>query len=160
MKAVITVVLAAVLGCGIAHADVWKWVDANGRTHFVDSKTPIYTWTDRDGRVYYSDTPEHKDAVSVQLVWHSSGSLNDAQDAQEDPGSEGAALPGETDAQRIEREAAEAYYCKRATEIYESYANAPRLYRTDEKGEREYLSRTELKKTIDEARQQKEELCR
>lgn len=157
MKAAITFVLVALLGCGAARADVWKWVDADGRTHYVDSKTPIYTWTDQDGKVYYSDTPEHKDAVSVQLVWHSSGALKGDQEGEVP---EGVALPGETDAERIEREAAEAYYCKRATEIYESYANAPRLYRTDDKGEREYLSRTELKKTIDEARQQKEELCR
>ena len=29
--------------CLGANADVWKWVDANGKTHFVDTMKPIYT---------------------------------------------------------------------------------------------------------------------
>ena len=29
--------------------------------------------------------------------------------------------------------------CKRATEAHDSYVNAPRLYRTNDDGEREYL---------------------
>ena len=33
-----------------AHADVWKWVDANGKTHFVDTMKAIYTWVDENGK--------------------------------------------------------------------------------------------------------------
>jgi hypothetical protein len=29
-----------------ANADVWKWVDASGKTHFVDTTKPIYTWSE------------------------------------------------------------------------------------------------------------------
>jgi hypothetical protein len=126
-----------------ASADIWKWVDANGKTHFVDTMTPIYTWIDELGKIHYSDTPDHEDAVSVQLVWHSTGSLD----------------PGETAEQRAEREKAEAYYCKRATEIYDSYVNAPQLYRTDANGEREYLSKEEAAKTIAETRAKKDAIC-
>lgn len=141
-----------------AQADVWKWVDADGKTHFVDTNTPIYTWVDESGRIYYSDKPGHEDAVSVELVWVSSGSLADVQN--EDESGSGFAYPGETPEQRAEREEAEAYYCKRATEIYESYVNAPRLYKTNDSGEREYLSKEEAAKTIAETRAQKDELCR
>jgi len=142
-----------------AQADVWKWVDASGKTHFVDTNTPIYTWVDETGDIHYSDTPDHEDAVSVELVWVSSGSITDVNSGKDESGS-GYAYPGETPEQREEREKAEAYYCKRATEIYESYMNAPRLYKTNEAGERVYLSKEEAAKTIAETRAQKDELCR
>jgi hypothetical protein len=142
----------------VAQADVWKWVDANGQTHFVETNTPIYTWVDQGGDIHYSDTPDHEDAVSVELVWVSSGSLAELDDTNES--GSGYAYPGETPEERAEREKAEAYYCKRATEIYESYVNAPRLYKTNEAGERQYLNKEEAAKTIAETRAQKEEHCR
>jgi hypothetical protein len=142
-----------------ANADVWKWVDEAGSTHFVDTMTAIYTWTDEDGERHYSDTPGHEDAVSVDLVWHSSGTLADLEESGEDSGSDGNAYPGESEVDRLERERAEAYYCKRATEIYESYLDAPQLYRTDENGEREYLSKQDSAKTLAETRAKRDELC-
>lgn len=146
----------------VAQADVWKWVDADGNTHFVDTLTSIFTWVDEQGDVHYSDTPDHEDAVAVQLVWVSSGSLETAQKTAESTGEDagsGPAFPGETAAQKAEREQAEAYYCKRATEIYDSYVNAPRLYKTNEEGEREYLDEKEMAKMIEETRAKKEEIC-
>ena len=148
-----------VFACSVAEADVWKWVDADGKTHFVDTNTPIYTWVDETGRTYYSDKPDHEDAVSVELVWVSGGTLEDVQGKAGESGS-GYAFPGETPAERAEREKAEEYYCQRATEIYESYKNAPRLYKTNDAGEREYLSKEDAAKTLAETRAQKEELCR
>ena len=121
--------------------------------------TPIFTWMDESGKVHYSDTPDHEDAVSVELVWHSSGSLAEVDSPSDDSESDGYAYPGETAEERAEREKAEAYYCKRATEIYESYLNAPQLYRTNESGEREYLSEKEAAATIAETKGRKDELC-
>ena len=143
-----------------ANADVWKWVDAQGNTHFVDTMTPIYTWMDEFGKIHYSDTPGHEDAVSVELVWHSSGSLADVEGGEGDEESGGYAYPGETAEERAEREQAEAYYCQRATEIYDSYVNAPQLYRTGESGEREYLSKQEGEAIIAETKAKVDELCR
>ena len=144
--------------CLAANADVWKWVDANGKTHFVDTMKPIYTWRDEFGKVHYSDTPDHEDAVSVELVWHSTGTLDEVASEEDESGS-GYAYPGETAEERAEREKAEAYYCKRATEIYDSYKNAPQLYRTNEAGEREYLSKKEAAATIAETKAKMDELC-
>ena len=45
---------------------------------------------------------------------------------------------------------AEAEHCRRLTEIHDSYVNAPQLYRTNEDGEREYLSRVETRRQIRE----------
>lgn len=159
------IVLLIMLSCGLslsAHADIWKWVDAEGKTHFVDSNTPIYTWLDELGKRHYADVPGHEDAVSVELVWHSKGTLEDVQQGGDrgQKGGSSAALPGETAEERFEREQAEAYYCKRATEIYESYLNAPRLYKTREDGTRHYLSKEETEITLAETKAQVDELCR
>lgn len=143
-----------------AYADIWKWVDVDGNTHLVDTNTPIYTWIDDAGKVHYSDTPDHEDAVLVQLVWHAPGSLAAAGDADADGASGGYAFPGETAEQRAEREDAKDYYCKRATEVFESYLNAPKLYRTSESGEREYLSEEDAAATIAETKVKKNKLCR
>jgi hypothetical protein len=142
-----------------AQADIWKWVDANGDVHLVDSKTPIYTWVDERGDVHYSDIPEHEGAISVDLIWVSSGTLKESAPVEETVSSD-FAYPGESAEQRAERERAEAYYCKRATEIYDSYVNAPQLYETNEKGERKYLSKEEVARTLAETRMKKDEICR
>ena len=148
--------IALTIGLSLpAAADVWKWVDASGKTHFVDTMKAIYTWVDENGKRHYSDTPGHEDAVSVQLVWHSTGTLEDLDDSGTE---DGYAYPGAEE--RAEREAADAYYCKRATEIFESYLNAPRLYRTNDAGEREYLSDKEAAATIAETKARMNELCR
>jgi hypothetical protein len=126
----------------------------------VDTVKPIYTWVDEFGKLHYADHPEHENAVSVQLVWHSTGSLADTEGDAGEATESGYAYPGETAEQRAERERAEAYYCERAKEIYESYLNAPQLYKTNEKGEREYLSKADAAKTIAETRAKKDELCK
>ena len=73
MKKLTAIIVLAFGLCLTANADVWKWVDVYGKTHFVDTMTTIYTWLDEFGKVNYSDKPDHADAVSVELVWHSIG---------------------------------------------------------------------------------------
>lgn len=147
--------------CLTANADVWRWVDALGKTHYVDTMTPIYTWVDQSGKVYYSDKPGHEDAVSVELVWHSRGSIEETDGTTSEQGdADSFAYPGETEEQRDERRQAEAYYCKRATEVYESYLGAPELYRTNEAGEREILNEEQAAATIADTKKKKEQYCR
>ena len=150
--------LLLILVCGPAAADIWKWVDAEGKTHFVATSTAIYTWYDEAGEPFYSDTPDHEDAVAVQLVWHSEGSLEELKESA-NSSSDGYAFPGETPEQRAEREDAEAYYCKRATQIFDSYKNAPRLYRTNDAGEREYLSAEDAEVALVETKSTMDGLC-
>ena len=76
-----------------------------------------------------------------------------------DTGSGDYAYPGETAEDRAEREKAEAYYCKRATEIYDSYLNAPQLYRTNDSGKREYLSKKDTAAKIEETKAKVNQLC-
>lgn len=161
MNKLLTICLLTIGFAQTAQADIWKWVDVNGKTHFVDSIRPIYTWMDENGKLHYADSPGHEDAVSVELVWHSEGSLEDTGSTTASASEEGGyAYPGETAEDRAERERAEEYYCKRATEIYESYLNAPQLYETDENGKRQYLSKADAARTIAETRKKKDELCK
>jgi hypothetical protein len=69
------------------------------------------------------------------------------------------AFADETPGERAERQEAEAYYCKRATEIHDSYENAPRLYRTNDAGEREYLSEEAANETLAETKSKMDDLC-
>jgi Domain of unknown function (DUF4124) len=153
-----TIVLLGGL-CQSAGADVWRWIDANGDTHFVDTIRPIYTWRDESGKVFFSDKPDHVNAVSVELIWHSAGRLEDVEQDENSNSGSNELYPGETEAERAERMQAEAYYCKRATEIYDSYVNAPRLYKTGADGEPEYLSDEEATQTIAETKAKVDDLC-
>ena len=86
-----------------AYADIWKWVDANGDVHFVNTNKPVYTWTDETGRVFFADKPGHESAVSVDLVWHSTGdSVEEAEKAEKQKAPlSGWAHPGETPEERL-----------------------------------------------------------
>ena len=162
MKKLTAIILLACGLCTLAYADVWRWVDANGDTHYVDTMMPIYTWLGDDEKVHYSDKPDHPNAVAVQLVWHSKGKLEDFQQfsGSSDGGSRGDDVdPNETEADRQERERAEAYYCKRATEIYDSYVNAPQLYKTNDAGEKEYLTEEDAEATIAQTKAKVDDLC-
>ncbi len=155
------ILLATALLLGLmqsANADVWRWTDANGITHFVDTMRPIYTWRDDFGKVFFSDKPDHVNAVSVELIWHSGGTIDEVEQEEGSSGSN-ELYPGETEAEREERMAAEAYYCRRATEIYDSYVNAPRLYKTGDDGKPEYLSEDDAAQTIAETKEKVDELC-
>jgi hypothetical protein len=136
-------------------------MDGVGKTHFVDSNQSIYTWVDQIGKRHYADMPGHPTAVIVELVWHSAGTLAElgTGGSKKSESSDDEAYPGETPEERFEREEAEAYYCKRAQEIYESYENAPKLFKTSDDGSRIYLSDEEAKATLTETQARVDELC-
>ena len=157
VQLLITILVVAGLSAP-AHADVWKWIDANGDVHFVNTNTPIYTWVDEDGKVHYSDKPEHKTAVLVDLIWHSSED-NEELAAAEAGGSN---VPEATESlmEKLERRKAKKKHCERAREIYESYVKAPALYQVNEQGEREYLTEKEAAAKLAETKAQVAEICR
>lgn len=142
MKTFLLVCSLGIAASSAAHADVWKWVDAAGKTHYVDTMKPIYTWIDEFGKAHYGDKPDHEDAVLVDFVWHSSGSL-DTLSSTEDESEVSAA----------------SYNCRHATEIYKAYINAPQLYRTNDAGEREILSPEEMAREIAVTREEVRQYC-
>ena len=137
----------------VAAADVWTWTDATGEVHFVESDRPIFTWMESD-KVFYSDSPDHEDAVAVVLVWHSKGRIEDLEQ-----GGTKLEVVGEEPEKTPEQLAAEAHYCKRVKEIYDSYVGAPKLYQSKE-GEREYLDEKATEAKIAETKAKLEEHCK
>lgn len=136
-------------------ADVWKWVDPLGNTRYVETLRPVFTWV-VDGKVYFSDLPDHEDAIAVQLVWHSRGKVADL----DENGRSSVADEPETPEEAAARLEAEKKYCKRITEIHDSYVNAPRMYRVNEQKEREYLSDKEMRKAIQEISAVRKAACK
>lgn len=160
-KLSLVLILSLICG-GSAVADVWTWEDSSGNTHYVETSTAIYTWTDESGRAFYSDSPDHEDAVAVLLVWFSKGTLRDLKTSVADVRDTVPPESEESDEQqqlRLAREADNAHNCKRVTEIYDSYRKAPRLYRTNEDGEKEYLSKSASRTTIRETKAKVREFC-
>lgn len=160
MKYALAVLL--LFGCiGAAQADIWKWVDANGEVHFVNSLTPIYTWTDETGRVFYSDTPGHEDAVSVELIWVSGGDLEDVEPEHDSalPISGGRIFAEESREEIEARAQQRKEFCDKAKAVYDSYIKAPRLYTTDDKGKRVYLSSKEATRIIQETKAKRDDAC-
>ncbi len=147
------ILLLGLLLSSAVSADMWKWVDANGNAHYVDSNRPIYTWTDNTGRVNYGDTPGHEDAVLVQLVRMSSGPSSNSSGGSMSTYSASAA------GQSSSREAVVAENCTRANAILASYLNSSQLSRTNDAGEREVLTPAERQAAIVEAREKTAYLC-
>ena len=162
MKTAFLTCLLIMMISPFASADVWSWTDANGEVHYVTSKKPIYTWIDDYGLVQYADKPGHESAVSVDLVWHSDADSVDEAEHKSDAGTSGSgwAHPGESSEERAEREKAEQYYCKQAQDIYDSYVNAPRLYETNDEGEKVYLSDEQVAAKIKETEKAVAQVCR
>lgn len=130
----ITATLLLMFGlCLTADADIWKWVDEQGNVHYGD--TPAREYTNNAERVTYTSSSRS----------HSTPSESRTEDTQSE--------------EKTAQEDAQAYYCERAKDIYRSYLDAPRLYKTGEDGQREYLSDEETAATIANARASVAEWC-
>lgn len=142
MKA-LTAIIVLVFGLSLnANADIWKWVDENGNVH-------------------YSDMPAHEYAKNAQVVRYSAGrrSASTSSDTRTNM-SRGEEADSEKASQEDqEREDAQAYYCEQARDIYRSYVDAPRLYRTSEDGKKEFLTDEEMAATIASAEASMAEWC-
>ena len=156
-KFLIATMTPLVLLAATASADVWKWTDPLGKTHFVESSQPMFTWIDDSGKVAFSDTPDHRDAGAVQFVWHSRGSLTDVA-SDTDSGDEAATAANSEEQQSFEQRKQE--YCQQLEEMYNSYKNTPELYRMNEDGEREYLSKREVRQKIREITEARNTNCK
>ena len=142
MKEFTALIILAFSPCLAAHADIWKWVDEDGNVHFGDM--PAREYAESSELVKY--TPE-KRSTSPSSKDQTSASLGKDIDHEETP------------AEKREREAARAYYCNQAKEVYRSYVDATRLYRSSENGRREYLSEQEASAALANAEASVAEWC-
>lgn len=125
---------AAIVGAmPYAHADVYRWTDAKGQVQYSDRWVP--------GSTLIKTTTPHNAASS---------STSSTQSEQDKLAASNQAI-GEQLAQRETQRAVQqdvaasrAEQCKKATEAYQKSIDSRRLYKADEKGERQYLSDGEM----------------
>jgi hypothetical protein len=142
MRRLITSILLIGGLCATANADIWKWVD-------------------EDGNIHFGDTPAREHTANAELVTytHENRSASTSRSARTNAGDSRDSHSEETASEERERQDAQAYYCNRAKEIYRSYADAPRLYKTKEDGQREYLSDQETAAALADAEAGVAEWC-
>lgn len=142
MKELIAIALLVFGPYLAANADIWKWVDEHGNVH-------------------YSDTPAREYVANAERVSYTPGgwSASPPGNSRTNTSRGNDIDPRETPEEEQAREDAQAYYCNQAKDIYHSYVDAPRLYRTSEDGEREYLSEKETAAAVASAKASVAEWC-
>ena len=136
-------ILVLVFGLSVtASADIWKWVDEQGNVH-------------------YGDKPAHDHALKAERVSYTRAnrSASTSTESQSATSRGNDADPNETPDESRSAEDAQAYYCQQARDIYQSYVGAPRLYRTSDDGQREYLSDEEMAAALATAQASVDEWC-
>ncbi len=123
-----------------------------GLSFSISAAAAVWMWTDDEGRVNYSDYPDNPNAVLVDIQSDASdrNAIADRRQAaveRERERIKGDRLRRESDAEDSEQEKQDRRMaksnCERAKEIYETYYNAPRLYKPTQGGGREFLSAEE-----------------
>lgn len=131
-----------------AQADVYRWVDAQGRVHFSDKWVPGSELVKVD-RSRANSESEAARRAEEQARLSTTNDLIEARQAQN------AALKAVND----DVAAARAEQCKQAKEQYDRTIQARRLYRTDENGQQVFLSDAEAQEARVQARMKWQEAC-
>ncbi len=151
----------ALLLTGVAaHADVYKWIDAEGRVHFTDRPPPS------DGRLVSIGQTARTVTLSSAEAPEAPAPVTAGSSATATP--KPVPLPVPTDATELARlktrvaadiAARDAAACQTARERYQQVVSARRLYRSGEQNDRQYLSDAEMEAARIQARHDVEELC-
>lgn len=132
------------------------------------TQADVYKYTDAQGNTQYTDKPAKLPAqrLSVQSRRTDTVELNRrTQDEQKQ--TEALSKPAATPQQQADQKAAteltaqdKADRCTKARARYDSFMNSQRLYKQDDKGEREYLNDAELDAARLNAKQSMDEFCK
>jgi hypothetical protein len=123
----ILAIAGALLGlASVAQADVWRWKDPNGTTHYSDNWVP--------GSVLVKTTAGESDSSS------SDGNSSSSTPSSSITPSE--AAQAERDKRTVAADVAKtkAEHCKQATENYQKAIESRRIYKEGQNGAREYLN--------------------
>jgi len=124
----------------------------------------VYTWQDKDGVTHFGDRPQYQDIKKVRVDknynvdQHAVNRLKRLQKsnkiAQEDY------KQAQVDAALKEKKSAEsASKCSKVKKMQAGYTNARKLYKKNEKGEKQYLNGEEKDKAIAELATYLEKHC-
>lgn len=149
MKMQIVAVLALMAVSFGASADVYKWVDTQGRVHYSDRPDVQYA-----ERVAVASRRTNPEAVAERDASESEQrAQSNAQAAQQ--------RREQTTAQEVNKDLAKTRetQCKDAKEQYRVSIESQKLYRLGKDGERQYLTSAEIDEARMNARRAMDEIC-
>jgi hypothetical protein len=145
--------IAAVLGLMVvslaASADVYKWVDAQGRTHYSDRPD-----SDNAERLAVASRRTNPSVVAERnATANEQRQLTDAQATQQRQ------EQATTKSVRDDVQKTRDQQCKEAEEQYRVAIESQKLYRIGKNGEREYLTSAEIDEARLNARRARDQVC-
>jgi hypothetical protein len=150
MRGILPLGALVLLGASaLAHADVYRWVDARGEVHYSDRWVPGSVLI----KVERSRATPQAAATTRAADQNRLAVTNDRINAQQ---------AQNADARAVQRDVQEARttQCKEAKEQYEKSIQARRIFRTGKDGEREYLSDADADEWRLKARAEMQEACK
>ncbi len=132
------------------------------------AQADVYKYTDDKGNTQYTDKPEKLPAQRLSVQSRRTDTVELGRRTQEEQKqTEALNKPAATPQQQADQKAAseltaqdKADRCTKARARYDSFMNSQRLYKQNDKGEREYLSDAELDAARQNARQSMDEFCK
>ncbi|HEX4763195.1 MAG TPA: DUF4124 domain-containing protein [Usitatibacter sp.] len=146
MKRWMILAAAAALALPVAQAQLYKYVDKNGKTVYSDSPPP-----DTDSKQIRVQTSPPSDAPASKT------SVQKDKDA--DKGRKEAAKKADKDAKDAERQAKIQERCNYLKSDLATYEGGVRLKRTNEKGEQEFMTDEQIEAAKAKTRAAMEEAC-
>lgn len=134
----------------------------------LGASADVYKWVDTQGRVHYSDRPDVEGAERVAVASRRSNpetivERTDAENAQRQQAATQTADQQREQAttQAVEKDLAKTRetQCKDAKEQYRVAIESQKLYRIGKDGERQYLTSAEIDEARMNARRAMDELC-
>ncbi len=125
----------------------------------------LYKWVDKDGKTHYSDAPPPNQETKQLNV--QSGATTNAP-AKSSVERDKAAQKARDEAKESGKKADEAARnasdkdesCSRAKQAYATYADGGRIHKYNDKGEREFLSDEAIEKERERSRREMDEACK
>ncbi|RYG70041.1 DUF4124 domain-containing protein [bacterium] len=129
----IALAFVAALAAAPAHSQIYKWTDARGQVHYGDQPPSNATQVRGPTPPAATSPPAPSGPVAPPAPTATDITTTDS------------AAPNPQAASAVRRDVAvaRAEQCKKAKADYETAVRAQRIYRTNAKGEREYLSAQE-----------------
>ena len=140
------ILAAAALAIPAAQAQLYKYVDKNGKTVYSDQAPP--------------DVDSKQVRVPVGNIPSAPGKSAVEQSKDSDKAKKDAAEKSKKGEQEAARQAQNEQRCTQLKGNYQIYVDGGRIQKTNEKGEREFMSDAEIDAARERTRREMEEACK
>ncbi|MES2500591.1 MAG: DUF4124 domain-containing protein [Pseudomonadota bacterium] len=155
----------------LSYAEIYKWKDKNGQIRYSDTPPPSnIKLIDVNGKKILKSTGQqplsnNPNVPPAPVPEAAAPNVNETApvESPEDTAAQIRQQNAETEKRNKQEKEAQAKLkaenCKVAKANFESYSQGGRIYKMNEKGEREYMGDTELKQGADKARAEMAQYC-